>query len=208
MKTHVNLMPWKSRRKSLLHLHAARWTRVAAMVGVMTSVCLWVWSDDLAEAKSRLTQLDERAEIYRDQIDRNDQVQQKINRLERRHALFDELAPPHQPLQIVGIVSAGSREQHGVSVASFRISPVAQEASKIVASRRESTAAVNASNTEQTRQRTELLLTGVAQDDLALSRFIETLRMNGVFTDVELKSSREVTRNERPVREYELRCAF
>lgn len=206
-KTYVNLMTWESRCRCLVRRHLARWGRVALLLAMLSGVCWWSVNDDLKDAKARLAQLNERAELYRTQLAANAKAGEKIKLAQQRRELLDHLASPLQPLQLVGIVSASTREQDGrIRVDSFSISPgeLRPNPGKPVAVQQQRKSNSHTSAT----QRHALVIAGIANDDQALSRFITSLRQAHVFVDVELKSSTEVMLAETPGRQYQVHCVF
>ena len=206
-KTYVNLMTWESRCRCLVRRHVARWGRVALLLAMLASVCWWSVQDDLKDAKARLDQLDQRAEMYRTQLAANAKAKAKIKQAQQRHELFERLASSHRPLQLVGIVSASSREQDGrIRVDSFSIRPDESQPHPVKPAAGQQRSKSEFRTPEARRH--ALVIAGSADDDQALSEFIAALRKAGVFVDVELKSSSEVMLAKTPARKYQVHCVF
>lgn len=204
---YVNLMTSESRCRCLIRRHVARWGRVVLLLAMLSGVCWWSVQDDLKDAEVRLAQLNQRAELFRTQLATNAKAREKMKQAQHRRELFERLASPHEPLQLVGIVSASSREQDGrIRVDSFSVRLVESQPypARPVAAKQQ----VNSESGTPEIQRHSLVIAGVADDDQSLSQFITALRKANVFVDVELKSSSEVLLATTPVRKYQVHCAF
>lgn len=210
MKSNLNLMTLEWQRRHLLKRHLIRWGRAAALIAVLTGVTWWRVSGDLGEIQTELTSLEERASLYRNQLAENTKLEQGIVLAERRKKLFNSLSLPQQPLQLVGIISASARRQDGqIRIASFELAPAESVVARVDSNRqRNARPAVDQAEEKQPVVRTSLNLSGIAENDIALTRFVASLREAGVFVEVELKSSRKVQRDDRLACEYDLSCIY
>ena len=197
-------------RRHLKKRHLIRWGRVTALVAVLTGVTWWGASSDLADVRAELTRLEDRASLYRNQLAENRKLEQQIQLAERRKKLFNSLAMPQQPLQLVGIISASARQQDGrIRIASFELAPRQVSAESPSANGRRIAQPSNANvEKEQPDVRSTVNISGIADNDITLARFVASLREVGVFQEVELKSSRKVQRDDRLACEYDLSCIY
>lgn len=210
MKSNLNLMTLEWQRRHVVKRHLIRWGRVAALVAMLTAVTGWRVHGDVAEVQAELAGLEERAALFRNQLAENEGIERKIELAQRRKKLFNSLSLRQQPLQLVGIISASAREQNGqIRIASFALAPSQTPAGQAEPARPRN-ARGGAADTESEKPvvRTSVSLSGVAENDIALTRFVASLREAGVFAEVELKSSRKVQRDDRVACEYDVSCIY
>lgn len=210
MKTHLNLMTLESRRRHLVMRHVARWSRVTALFVALAAVCWWRVSGDVSDVEARLNRLSKLSAPYREEIANNRKLRLRIQVAEQRKYLFNQLSFPQQPLQLVGIISASAREQEGkVQIVTFALGPHKVASTSKPPTQRRSRRGAPPKPKKETVTRSAVNLSGIADDDLTLSRFVASLRETGVFLDVELKWSGNVANSDdKQSRAYELSCIF
>lgn len=211
MKSNLNLMTLEWQRRHVVKRHLVRWGRVAALVAMLTAVTWWKVHGDVTEVRAELAGLEARASLFRSQLAENKRIEQKIELAQRRKKLFNSLSLPQQPLQLVGIISASAREQNGqIRIASFELAPSQMLDGQADEPARPRNAGRRAASTEPVKPvvRTAVSLSGIAENDMALTRFVASLREAGVFVEVELKSSRKVQRDDRVACEYDVSCIY
>ena len=172
-------------RRHVVKRHLVRWGRVAALVAMLTAVTWWKVHGDVAEVRAELAGLEERASLFRNQLAENKRIEQKIELAQRRKKLFNSLSLPQQPLQLVGIISASARQQNGqIRIASFELAPSQMPVGQAEPARPRN-AGRGAASTEPKKPvvRTAVSLSGIAENDMALTRFVASLREAGVFVE-------------------------
>jgi hypothetical protein len=204
MSTHINLLPWEFRRRTIVRRVLTRWA-IVAVIALLGSGFFVVDSQlKLRESQAELQQLVQQTEPLRAVVAENRHLSDQLKRSDQRRLLLDSLAATSQPLQLVGIVSQSASTTPGeILVQQFELT----ETEAAPAARGKSTTSKNEAPPAAEMYR-RLGLTGMATDDLALSRFVAQLRDVGVFRTVELRASNDVDLSAGSARRYTVECSF
>ena len=198
MKSHLNILPLKFRKKLLTRQIVPYWACV--WVGVVVAVAVACWKEDasLAMARTAFEAVDVRAEPLRQIVQRNQQTSDSLKIADQRQLLVDCLRAADKPLQLVGLVSTTANTSDGsIQLHSFRLTQGERPLS-----------GTSADSTQSKTPQMKLGLQGYAVDDLALSRFVSQLRATGVFETVELQTSSNVQLAAGNARQYVVECQF
>ena len=204
MTTHINLLPWEFRRRTIVRRVLTRWA-IVAVIALLGSGFFVVDSHlKLRDSQAKLQQLLQQTVPLREVVEENGHLSDQLKRSDQRRVLLDSLAATSQPLQLIGIVSQSASTTPGeILVQQFELTETETATiarGKSTTSRNEAPAAV------ETQRR--LGLTGMATDDLALSRFVTQLRDVGVFNTVGLRASNDGDLSAGSARRYTVECSF
>ncbi len=205
MASHINLLPWEFRRKTIQRRILKCWVAIAALFVMSSGIILDVDHQELRRSRNELASLSAQAAPLRQTVAESNRLTAQLQRSGERRLLLDSLNATGQPLQLIGIVSRSAAGTPGeILVEEFAITetdppaPLSQTAS---ADRNAPAPVIEVANRR-------LALSGMATDDLALSRFIAELREAGVFQAVELRASNDVNLNAGSARHYIVECSF
>jgi len=204
MTSHINLLPWKLRRRFIIRRVLARWSAVAMIVLLGSSVFIVNSHLKLRTSQAELRQLVQRAAPVQQLIAENDRLTDQLERSDQRSLLLDSLAATGHPLQLIGIVSRSASATPGeILVQQF----------ELIETEPTPTARTTSSGNKDLlppvgRKHRQLGLTGMATDDLALSQFVTQLRDVGVFQTVELRASNDIDLSAGSARRYTVECSF
>lgn len=205
MASHINLLPWEFRRKTIQRRMLKCWIAVAALFVLGSRIMIGVSQQSLRRSRSELASLSERAAPLRQTVAESDRLAEQLKRSGERRLLLDGLSATGQPLQLIGIVSRSAAGTPGeILVEEFEITETDPPAplSKTASADRSAPAPVIGAPSRR------LGLSGMATDDLALSRFIAELREASVFQTVELRASNDINLNAGSARHYIVECSF
>jgi Tfp pilus assembly protein PilN len=205
MAHHINLLPWEFRRKTIQRRLLQRWAAVTALLAVSCGMMLGVIHQSLRQSRIELARLHEQAAPLRRAVSESHHLTALLQRSGERRLLLDSLNATDQPLQLLGIISRSAAETPGeIVVQGFEITE-----SEVPAPSGQTSSGDRSVSTLITPAPTRRLgLSGMATDDLALSRFIAELRDSGVFRAVELRASNDIHLNAGSARHYVVECSF
>jgi len=205
MKNYLNLLPIEVRRRQLIRSRVGQSCAITGLTIIAISVVLWFKHDSLDSLRQEAAQLDRQCEPLRHTTLENARIKQRLQELTGRQSLLSEIKATQKTLSLIGIVSRSARRGGGrVQVCQFSVK---QTRPVVNISPAASVEEVNGENHTQ-RPRMKLTLCGVAEDDLAVAQFVVSLREDGVFDVVELKSSVEGGARQQMFREYQIECTL
>lgn len=206
MKTHLNLLPWTIRRRTIIRRRLLAWAAVCVFSGVGMLVALLLVQADIRRSTTLLAEIDLQAEPVRRLVEDRRKLGHRIDVADRRRALVDVLGDSQHPLQILWVVSKSAHIKNGaIQIRSFEFDSYSVGIRKGVSKQRGRAAREQDSDVSTARK---LNLSGIAIDDAALSRFVTGLREAGMFEAVELRSAGNIALASGPAREYSLECRF
>ncbi|MEO8493609.1 MAG: PilN domain-containing protein [Planctomycetota bacterium] len=187
MKTYLNLMPMRYRRGQVIRRRLTQWFVLWSLAIGCTLLLGWSqWSQYQAGAK-KLASLRVRYEPIEAMKGNVAGLRERIDALQRRESLALSLADERSMLGLVGLLSRASQACAGrISIGQMNLarSGTSQPATSV------------------------LTLTGVAVDDIAVSRFASELRQSKAFVGVDLKSTGATTVGDVEARAYTMECTF
>ncbi len=184
-------MPLAIHRRLILRDRLAAWSLV--WIALATAAALSYWSS-FRESQQRVAAASRRDTQYRQVVKAQDEVtriRQQIEQLRQREALSLLLADDLPSLLIVGIVSQAAHDSGSNTCVQYL------ELSR--------TAALNDGVIDV--QRT-LELNGLGVDNLAVARFVASLRDSQLFDHVELKSAASQQQGDHKARSYVVHCTL
>ncbi len=204
MTSHINLLPWEYRRRTIVRRVLTRWAVLTVIALTGSGVFIVDNHLKLCESQAELQQLVQQTAPLRQVVDSNRHLSAQLKHSDQRRLLLDSLAATGQPLQLIGIVSQSASSTPGeIVVQQFELI----ENETATSTREQSTAKQNTLPPVSERHR-RLGLIGMATDDLALTRFVTQLRDVGVFHTVELRASSDVDLSAGSARRYTVECSF
>lgn len=206
----INLLPAEFQQRDLLRTRIMQWSAAWIVTAIlMGGGALWKLSSGAA-LRQRAHNLEQQCAPLRGLIRENQQIKDRLAEISGRQSLFAELDRAQRPLQVLGIISHSAQAaDKRIHVERLEWLPAPQPAVlKPASAHPAATTATPAKPLTLTEQRTRLVLTGLATDDIAVARFITGLRSVGVFHKVDLQSSSRVSVTGNLVRRYEIDCVF
>jgi Tfp pilus assembly protein PilN len=191
MKSHVNLLPGHVRRRLTARIRIAQWSFVWLTCVAILGGIMGFKFREMAFANSRLAELEASSVPIRQAEEENQRMRASLTALADKASILASLGVPLDALQAIGLVSRGADQCEGklwVDSLSLTAAPA-------------TAAGGNAAPHG-------LVLRGTAENDLAVTGFIVSLRETKAFLSVELKSSVEVESPEGSARNYLIECTF
>ncbi len=220
MKRHLNLLPLKMRMRLLVRTQLRRWVVVWGIAAI-TGMFAWVEFDGEFDAlEQHVDTLKKKCEPIADIRKQHAGLMSEKQRVTKRLELIAKLQDPQAAYRLIGLVSKSARScDGGIRVRDFWLSEervqVASAAATAVKKAKEPKRGrkkVIPKKLEEQQKPAEtlesrLVLQGVAADNLAVAKFVVSLRESGAFNTVDLKSSMGVSARAR-VRTYRIECVF
>lgn len=207
MKQHLNLLPWKYQRKTLLRKRLRTWMvgwiAIVAVSGLMYG-SLWF---KVAAARRDLGEAQRSAASAQAIDEQNAKLNRDVARLQDDIAKFGHLKNERLGIHLMAVVSQSWSRCGGkiqVQKMSFRETQVVEASSKPAVPPVPGTAA----KPQPTVKVQALSITGVAANNLAVSHFVSALRDSGSFLRVDLKSSKGKQDRETGSHVYQVECTF
>lgn len=185
MKSNLNLLPEQFGRRIILRNSLILWACLFVVVCSTLVALAYRQHDGLSAEQERLDVIDKQCLPVQEMLQENVKIGRRIEELHGRQTLLARLDRGGHPLQLVGLVSRSAQyvgEGLKVSDMSYRIT--------------ETVVPVDPQQQPQDKEKPpaviesiRLSLSGLAANDLAVSKFILMLRDSGYFSSVELKSS-------------------
>lgn len=197
----VNLLPQKTRVKIQFRRMLRSYAVVWGLAGLIVSAYALTQFGQLWQANRELALLEERCQpVYSLQkAIARDQKQMKL--VQAQLEKLSELQPANHFMDLLGVLVQATKAEPGrlhiqrLSLLSGQMPTVAPGASS------------NAKKAKSQPTTSTLSLSGIAQDDAAVTRFVSSLREAGVFDQVDLKASSQVA-GEDGGRQYQLECRY
>lgn len=207
MKSHLNLLPMRMRQRAVIRDRLFRWgclcaVTLALVVGVCVAEC-----QKLVAMKSCVATLQDECAPLRKMETECKEIKKRLDELKSRESLSATLETSYYAFQLMGVVSQGTNDgETGVCVRELEL---ATETRRPNPKRRRAEAGKKAPKPDPKEQTvTSLRLCGNATDDLAIARFVKSLKDASLFKAVKLISASEAELLGRAVREYEIDCTF
>lgn len=199
----INLLPSHTRLKIQFRSLLRHYTLLWCCSGILLTVPTVIQLRHLATAGDQLEILEQQCRsVYA--IENNiERDRAFLKSVQADLATLRQLETPNYTLDMLGALSKATRSVNG-NVHIQRLS-LQSGLSQAIAN---ATTVVTAKPGVTPAALATLSLAGVADDDLSLAGFIESLRRVGVFTSIELKSSSQVAGRDRTSRQYQLECRF
>jgi Tfp pilus assembly protein PilN len=203
MRTHLNLLPWKCRRSQTVRRRLRQWGVVWAAVAILTGAGCWLSAIERRTVQQAVGQLEQQVapvETMRAQIA---SFREKLDRVRRREAVLVLLEDGRPPLALLGMVSRSARQCGG----HLRVEQLTVRSSEPAKAPAPVPAKADATAKAPPSVSTAATIKGTAQDNLAVARFVLSLRQTQAFDRVELKSSAGQTGGARGC-SYLVECAY
>ncbi len=206
MKSHLNLLPTRMRQRAVIRERLFRWgclcaVTLALVIGVCVAEC-----QKLVAMKSCVAAMHDECAPLRQMETESKGIQKRLDELKSRESLSATLETSYYAFQSMGVVSGGTNNgQTGVCVRELELATETRTSSK----RRSNEKGKKAPKSDPKEQTiTSLRLRGNATDDLAIARFVKSLKDASLFKTVKLISASETELLGTAVREYEIDCTF
>jgi len=219
MKTHLNLLPWRCRQRQMARLRLRQWLLPwGAALGAVAVLFLIQGSRHQA-ARARAEQLEEQC-IPVDKLQEEIRgLRERAGALTRRESMLKPLEEPRPALTLLAMVSRSAEKCEGQLRVEKLVLRPAGEAGKAAAAPAsvpalpgpaggDTKAAATAPLPARPASTSLVTITGIALDNLAVARFVVSLRQTGAFDRVDLKSSEEKAPTGQHVCSYTIECAY
>lgn len=198
--THVNLVPWKCRRRQLLKRRLKQWIWPAALAATILLAGTAVAWSGYRSARAQADQLEQDYAPVERLRGENDALRTRLAELDRQLAVLRQLETPRPPLALLERVSRAAQSCEGklrvesllASSAEAASSPTAEKSAKAIPPGSSGTASIK----------------GIAQDNLAVARFVASLRQSKAFERVELKGTEKRTSDGPSVCTFVVECVY
>lgn len=219
MKTNINLLPWRFRKRLLFRVRFYQWAAVWGICMAIVGTAVMVEYRLIQGGHTSIQEQRQKSALLVSKQNENVRILRKLKGLRTRLAYFQEFENKEYPFNLVSLISQSAvNSDHRIQIETLSYSKsehAAEVATKTTAPRGRHTSNVTngASRNGRTNEvrmveSSKLLLSGIAVDDLAVARLIVTLRDSGVFQKVELKSTDGVEVAGNKVRRYQVECSF
>jgi hypothetical protein len=203
----MNLLPYAFRRRLLVRKLLGRWGLVWTVCGLVGgAVCGWAWSD-LRSAQAELAGIEETTRPVREMAEENRRFIAQIEEISGRESVLNELGGIAQPVSLLALISQSARfADERLQIQRMNVAQVVREPESGSGQKPGPQKGKPSPGDAAPRKTLELTLSGVARDDVAVSRFVSALRDQGVFETVELRSSVGVRWAHGEGRRYDVVC--
>jgi Tfp pilus assembly protein PilN len=198
----VNLLPANTQLKIQFRSMFRGYAVVWGLGGFCVGLCMLLQFGQLWQANHDLALLEERCEpVYalRREIA---QDQQQLQLLQTQLDTLNRLEPSDHFLDLLGVLVQATRSEEG----RLHIQRLNLLSGQMVQPAPGAPAAAKPSSSQPTTSM--LSLSGLADDDATVTKFVATLRSTGVFDQVDLKASSQVGGEEVTTRQYQLECRY
>ncbi len=193
MKTHLNLLPYDHLRRELMRRRACQWSIVTGGTLVLVLTMGWIQRASYTTMSNQLKSLEVAYEPIQQLKTESVVLRKKLAESRQREAITLRLAV-HQPvLTVLGIVSAAAKHCDG------------HVAVNTLAMTRQDTTNRHVQNRPGSNIVT---LDGIADDDAAIARFADALRIGHVFKQVSLRKTGNHEISAVKVRSYSIECSY
>lgn len=197
---HANLLPTAWRRRSLIRQRLRQWCVVwiLSAVGITAASATQYW---LARRGERVvTELEVQAAPVRERLRQTDQMRSRLEELDSRESLLAALESTREPFLLMGMVAQSAQKLPGrLWLDNFRLESTRRPGLRPVPG-------TPATSPPTDVEEVKLTLDGNAVDDMAITRFVATLRSYRVFDDVHLDSL--VGDRDQGPREFSVSCVY
>ena len=195
MKTHINLLPRENRRSVMLRIRGLQWGImgcVAIAAGVTFGWAGYREHMDIEEELDRHTRTYEPIVVMEQELNK---MKTQIDTLARREKMAAEMVDQHPALTLLGVLSRTTQQCKGrLKIGKLTLGRPGERGldSTLVPSRASQL----------------VLISGTALDIASVTRFVDALRDADVFTEVDMKPTKETTVGNRPAFAYDVECAY
>jgi len=210
MKSTLNLLPWRFRLRLLFRIRLLQWMTVGGICVMAVGFAAFVKFRFILAEQSVLQTEQRKYTSLIAMKTQNTRVNKQLLTLRRRLALLEDFENKQFPLNLVGLVSESAvKSDHRIQVDDLSFTRTQKTVTDPTSTRtRNPKLKAALAKQSQTEEELKLVLKGTAADDLAVAKFIVSLRDSGVFERVELKSSIAEEIEGEKVRRYFLECTF
>lgn len=203
MKTHLNLLPIGYLRARLIRRRLALWSPVWLAVALLGASRWWTgYTECRAVADQRMAR-EQRYEPVKRMMVKVGDMRRRIDELEARETMLDELSEPHPPLSGLALIGLSASKCDGRVRVDHLVLERNKSAAAPAAGRRQ------APNVESlSAGRSRVLLDGTGLDNQAIAAFVEALKNTGAFLEVELKSTVRTGDETDAVRTFMVVCEY
>lgn len=181
MKTHLNLIPVKTRNSQEIATILLTWGKITFVIAIICiSLAGYDWFS-LHRAHSQLSALDKQFEPLDEMLEEQRDAAEQIKHLESREHFTLSLGAGVDGVSLLGVVSQS----------------VAKASGGVYLSRLNFTTKAN-----------EVQLAGAGIDGMAVASFAQHLRDAGYFSEVRIGNTRKLPGGAPAMRAFEIECAF
>lgn len=198
MKNHVNMLPLEFRRRILIATRARQWVTTFSICALLILVVIGIQWQRLGNQKQELEAKRIEAAPFRNMEETLEGMREELSRLHASRSLLAEARRSTQTVKLLGLVSHSANEKLQVQSFDFK--------SQMVDNQPDKTSGTKESPVAKSAVQTELVLSGIAKDNLAISQLLAGLKSGQVFDSVEVKKISESSSETTPVRSYSITC--
>ncbi len=202
MKDRINLLPQDFQEAIASVQRLKRWLGIACVIGIVTGASLVKQQQHVSRLTKERLLVSQRVRSLRTKLAESREARRILNDLRTKHDLVSMLEAELPAVQILGVVSQSARDPgRRIQVNSLRAEEILRDLPVSPASAQRST---------KPKQETVLVVTvtGIAQDDLAVTHFVTRLRQSNMFRSVKLNSTTGGHETVAVDRHYEVQCVY
>ena len=202
---HSNLLSRRFRLYLLIRQRLTQWSITWALL-LAGSLGWWFYrASQVGSLGERVALMEARSNPVQELRTRNQRIQQQLADMHRHELLLYQLDDEKIPYHLLALVSAKVVESQGrVQIQSFSMQRYDRLGTDSTTGNRANPIAAD----RTVLPLAELSLTGRAQDNLAVSLFVASLRDSGVFENVDLKSSVGARRDAEQSQTFIVHCGL
>lgn len=209
MKTYINLLPWRFRRRMLVRLRLFQWATIWGLCMAISIGAVLVKYRLNAMEQARLDARRRADSRLFAQHRENAEITAGLAELHRRLAHLQSLENKEYPLNLLALVSDSTlHSDRQIQIREMTFNRSVRAAAAAAAGSPAEKRSKEAKKETPPQEISTLTLKGVARNDLAIAKLVVRLRDSGVFDQVDLKSSVGEEVAGRKMRKYLVECTF
>lgn len=207
MKDRLNLLPQEFQDAVSAGKRIKLWAVVLCVVGAACAGILYQQRQSLASLKQEQAANTSRVTPLRKKLAESASARQQLSELRTKHTLVSMLEDELPAVQILGVVSRSAQDpDRRILVTKLNTDEIMRDIPNAAA------APVNPRTRRPANVKQEKVLavvvSGVARDDIAVTRFVTKLRQSKMFRSVKLNSTSGGEQAANIGRKYEVECVY
>lgn len=204
-RRYINLLSWRCRLYLILRTRLLQWLVVGSLVCLIALATWRTKSYRLNGALDSLALMESRCAPLQSMMIENQQMGRRLAELDGHQSLLKRLDDEQVPYRLLGLVSHGVQQcSGGLHVQTVMVTRTREN---VPSPKPPAVPQMKpATGQPKSREVTVLKLNGVADDNLAISRFVAALRDSGVFAKVDLRSSVGARRDDGRAQSFLVEC--
>jgi hypothetical protein len=207
MKDRLNLLPKEFQDAMASVQRVKRWMIALGVMGIVGFGVLYQERQSLSKLEEEHKRILPEVESLRLLQTECEAAREKLNQLRTKHTLVSTLENELPVVQILGVFSRSAHDpERRIEVTDFRADEILRNLP--VASARQKPANNRSAQKQEPEKVLAVIVTGIAQDDMIVARFVGKLRESQMFQSVKLNSTSGEREQTAPGRHFEVECVY